>query len=54
MKAPTPEEKTRARICHIIMVDDESDVNITIKTALEENGEFQVDMRSTKLIMSLI
>jgi DNA-binding response OmpR family regulator len=43
MKAPTPEEKTRARICHIIMVDDESDVNITIKTALEENGDFQVD-----------
>jgi DNA-binding response OmpR family regulator len=43
MKTPTPEEKTREKICHIIMVDDEIDVNITIKTALEENGDFQVD-----------
>ena len=25
------------------MVDNELDVNITIKTALEENGEFEVD-----------
>jgi DNA-binding response OmpR family regulator len=25
------------------MVDNEPDVNITIKTALEENGEFKVD-----------
>jgi DNA-binding response OmpR family regulator len=43
MKTPTSEEKPREKICHIIMVDDESDVNITIKTALEENGDFQVD-----------
>ena len=43
MKTPTSEEKTREKICHIIMVDDESDVNVTIKTALEENGDFQVD-----------
>jgi DNA-binding response OmpR family regulator len=28
---------------NIIMVDDEPDVNITIKTALEENGDFEVD-----------
>jgi two-component system response regulator ChvI len=25
------------------MVDDEPDVNITIKTALEDNGDFEVD-----------
>jgi DNA-binding response OmpR family regulator len=43
MKIPTPEEKSRTRICNIFMVDNEPDVNITIKTALEENGDFQVD-----------
>jgi two-component system copper resistance phosphate regulon response regulator CusR len=43
MKTPTPEEKLRTRTCNIIMVDNEPDVNITIKTALEENGDFQVD-----------
>jgi len=43
MKTPTPEEKSRMRTCNIIMVDDEPDVNITIKTALEDNGDFQVD-----------
>ena len=43
MKTPTPEEKSRVRICNIFMVDNEPDVNITIKTALEENGDFQVD-----------
>ena len=43
MKIPTPEEKSRARICNIFMVDDEPDVNITIETALEENGDFRVD-----------
>jgi two-component system response regulator ArlR len=43
MKIPTPEEKSRTRTCNIFMVDNEPDVNITIKTALEENGDFQVD-----------
>jgi DNA-binding response OmpR family regulator len=43
MKIPTPEEKSRVRICNIFMVDNEPDVNITIKTALEENGDFKVD-----------
>ena len=44
MKIPTSEEeKSRTRTCNIIMVDNELDVNITIKTALEENGEFEVD-----------
>jgi DNA-binding response OmpR family regulator len=42
MKIPTSEEKSRARISNIIMVDNEPDVNITIKTALEENGDFEV------------
>jgi DNA-binding response OmpR family regulator len=32
---------TRTR--KIIMVDDEPDINLTIKKALEENGVFQVD-----------
>ena len=32
---------TRTR--KIIMVDDEPDINLTIKKALEENGFFQVD-----------
>jgi DNA-binding response OmpR family regulator len=32
---------TRTR--KIIMVDDEADINLTIKKALEENGSFQVD-----------
>ena len=44
MKIPTSEEeKSRTRTCNIIMVDNELDVNITIKTALEENGDFEVD-----------
>jgi two-component system alkaline phosphatase synthesis response regulator PhoP len=43
MKIQTSEENSRARTCNILMVDDEPDVNITIKTALEENGDFQVD-----------
>jgi DNA-binding response OmpR family regulator len=43
MKTPTPEEKSRTRTCNIFMVDNEPDVNITIKTALEENGDFKVD-----------
>jgi DNA-binding response OmpR family regulator len=43
MKIPTSEEESRRRTCNIIMVDNESDVNVTIKTALEENGDFQVD-----------
>jgi two-component system, OmpR family, response regulator ChvI len=43
MKIQTSEENSRARTCNILMVDDEPDVNITIRTALEENGDFQVD-----------
>ena len=43
MKIPTSEEESRTRTCNIIMVDNEPDVNITIKTALEENGDFEVD-----------
>jgi len=43
MKIPTSEEESRARTSNIIMVDNEPDVNITIKTALEENGDFEVD-----------
>jgi DNA-binding response OmpR family regulator len=43
MKIQTSEEKSRMKTSNIIMVDDEPDVNITIKTALEENGDFQVD-----------
>jgi DNA-binding response OmpR family regulator len=43
MKTPTPKEKPRTRTCNIFMVDNEPDVNITIKTALEENRDFQVD-----------
>ena len=43
MKIPTSEEESRTRTGNIIMVDNEPDVNITIKTALEENGDFVVD-----------
>ena len=44
MKIPTSEEeKLQTRTSNIIMVDNEPDVNITIKTALEENGDFRVD-----------
>jgi len=43
MKTPTSEEKSWTRTSNIIMVDDEPDVNITIKMALEENGDFKVD-----------
>jgi two-component system, OmpR family, response regulator ChvI len=43
MKIPTSEEEPRTRTSNIIMVDNEPDVNITIKTALEENGDFKVD-----------
>ncbi|MGA7602456.1 MAG: response regulator [Nitrososphaeraceae archaeon] len=43
MKIPTSEEESKTRTCNIIMVDNELDVNITIKTALEENGDFEVD-----------
>jgi DNA-binding response OmpR family regulator len=43
MKIPISEEESRTRTCNIIMVDNEPDVNITIKTALEENGNFKVD-----------
>jgi DNA-binding response OmpR family regulator len=37
------EEKSQTRISNIIMVDNEPDVNIAIKTALEESGDFKVD-----------
>jgi DNA-binding NtrC family response regulator len=43
MKLPTSEEKSRTSTNSIIMVDDEPDANITIKIALEENGDFEVD-----------
>jgi DNA-binding response OmpR family regulator len=44
MKISTSEEeKSWTKTSNIIMVDNEPDVNITIKTALEENGEFKVD-----------
>jgi DNA-binding response OmpR family regulator len=43
MKTPTSEERSQNRTSNIIMVDNEPDVNITIKTALEENGDFEVD-----------
>jgi DNA-binding NtrC family response regulator len=43
MKIPTSEEKSWTRISNIIMVDNEPDANITIETALEENGDFEVD-----------
>jgi DNA-binding response OmpR family regulator len=43
MKISTSEEESRTRTSNIIMVDNEPDVNITIKTALEENGDFKVD-----------
>jgi DNA-binding response OmpR family regulator len=42
MKIPTSEEKSW-RTSSIIMVDNEPDANTTIKTALEENGDFEVD-----------
>ena len=35
--------KSYNRTSNIIMVDNEPDVNITIKTALEENEDFKVD-----------
>jgi len=44
MKISTSEEESRMRTSNIIMVDNEPDVNITIKTALEENGDFKVDI----------
>jgi DNA-binding response OmpR family regulator len=34
--------ENKPRISNIIIVDNEPDVNITIKTALEENGDFEV------------
>jgi DNA-binding response OmpR family regulator len=43
MNIPTSGEKSRTRLCNIFMVDNEPDVNITIKMALEENGDFKVD-----------
>ncbi|HEX5977076.1 MAG TPA: response regulator [Nitrososphaeraceae archaeon] len=43
MKIPTSEEKSWTRTSNIIMVDNEPDVNITIKTSLEEYGDFVVD-----------
>lgn len=43
MKLPTSEEKSRTSTNSIIMVDDEPDANITIKTALDEDGNFEVN-----------
>jgi hypothetical protein len=46
MNIPISEEKSGRRTSSIIMIDNEPDVNITIKTALEENGDFKVDAES--------
>ena len=35
--------KSTTRIGRILMVDDEPDITLTLKTALEESGFFQVD-----------
>jgi DNA-binding response OmpR family regulator len=35
--------KTKTRKKRILMVDDEQDINVTIKTVLEDAGSFQVD-----------
>lgn len=43
MKIQTSKEKSWTKTSKIIMVDDEPDVNLTIKMALEENGDFEVD-----------
>ena len=43
MKISTTEEKSKTGKSNIIMVDDEPDAAITIKIALEENGDFEVD-----------
>jgi DNA-binding response OmpR family regulator len=43
MKISTSEEKSKTGKSNIIMVDDEPDAAITIKIALEENGDFEVD-----------
>jgi two-component system, OmpR family, response regulator VanR len=43
MKIPITEEKSLTRTSNIIMVDDERDANLTIKTALEDNRDFKVD-----------
>ena len=41
--ATSEEENSRTRTSNIIMVDNEPDVNLTIRMALEENGDFEVD-----------
>jgi DNA-binding response OmpR family regulator len=46
MKIPTSKEKTKTSRSNIIMVDDEPDAAISIKIALEENGDFEVDTYS--------
>jgi DNA-binding response OmpR family regulator len=43
MKIPTSEEKLMTSTSNVIMVDDELDATLTIKIALEENGDFEVD-----------
>jgi DNA-binding response OmpR family regulator len=43
MKIPTSEEKSMTSTSNVIMVDDELDATLTIKIALEENGDFEVD-----------
>jgi DNA-binding response OmpR family regulator len=43
MKIPTSEEKSMTSTSNVIMVDDELDATLTIKIALEENGNFEVD-----------
>ncbi|HEX5976883.1 MAG TPA: hypothetical protein VFY68_06380 [Nitrososphaeraceae archaeon] len=49
MNIPISEEKSGTRTSSIIIVDNEPDVNITIKTDLEENGDFKVDAESALL-----
>jgi DNA-binding response OmpR family regulator len=43
MKISTSEEKSISSTSNVIMVDDELDATLTIKIALEENGDFEVD-----------
>ena len=43
MKIPTSEEKSMTSTSNVIMVDDELDATLTIKIALEETGNFEVD-----------
>jgi hypothetical protein len=54
MKIPTSEEKPRIRTINIIMADNEPDVNITVKTASEGNGDFEVDTFNALILSELL